>query len=428
MSNAGKLQQWVNYIQTLHYREIDLTLERVQQVFDILFPRGVNFKVATIAGTNGKGSSAEIISATLHAAGYRVAKYTSPHLVRFNERYQLNGIEVADSELLKAFSRVEVARGRIPLTFFEFGTLIAIDLFARAQVDVAVMEVGLGGRLDAVNILDADVALVTSLSIDHAHWLGDNLEQIGLEKIAIARPLRPCVLGLPKPPQSVLRYCADNDINPKVLGRDYSYKHSAEDEFWVWRHADEQLEGLPLPFGQSGCQLANAAGAIMVCRLLPDLPVDSNSFRKGLANATLAARCQLVKEYPHIVIDVAHNEDSVRALRKFAQTLPVRGRMFALCGMLADKQIAESLVHLVDIVDAWHLVTINHERGSDASELAVHLRSAVAMSQRAKRTAEPVRHQDAREAFQALSPRLRPDDCLLVFGSFFVVGDILPLI
>ncbi|MBT8115322.1 MAG: bifunctional tetrahydrofolate synthase/dihydrofolate synthase, partial [Arenicella sp.] len=424
MSKQAKLQQWVNYIQTLHYREIDLTLERVQQVFQRLLPQGVNFKVATIAGTNGKGSSAEMISSIMRAAGYHTAKYTSPHLVRFNERYQLNGIEVSDAELLKAFSRVEVARGQIPLTFFEFGTLIAIDLFARAQVDVAVMEVGLGGRLDAVNILDADVAFVTSLSIDHSSWLGDDLEQIGLEKIGIARSARPCVIGLQQPPQSVLDYCRENTIKPSMLGRDYSFKHATDDEFWSWQHGTEQIDRLPLPYGQSGCQLSNAAGAIMVCRLLPDLPVDQNSFRKGLANATLAARCQLVSEHPHIIVDVAHNEESVKRLSEFVRSQRIRGRVFALCGMLADKQIAESLAHLVEFVDEWHLASIHNERGSAASEMAVHLRSAIALSGRTRRIDKPRCYEQARQAFLDLKPKLRPDDCLLVFGSFFLVGDI----
>ena len=361
VSKPSKLQQWVKYIQTLHYREIDLTLERVQEVFRRLLPNGVSFKVATIAGTNGKGSAAELISSIMRAAGYQTAKYTSPHLERFNERYQINGIEVADAELLKAFSRVEVARAQIPLTFFEFGTLIALDLFARAQVDVAVMEVGLGGRLDAVNILDADVALITSLSIDHSSWLGEELEQIGLEKIGVARSGRPCVIGLQQPPDSILKYCAENAVDLTMLGRDYSYKQAADGASWSWRHGSKQYDDLPLPFGQSGCQLANAASAIMACKLLPDLPVDQSSFRRGISNAVVAARCELVSEHPHIVLDVAHNEASVRHLNEFVSSNRIGGRVFALCGMLADKQIAESLAHLVEIVDEWHFATIHDD-------------------------------------------------------------------
>ncbi|NNC99629.1 MAG: bifunctional folylpolyglutamate synthase/dihydrofolate synthase, partial [Gammaproteobacteria bacterium] len=200
------LTEWVEYIQTLHHREIDMSLERVREVYRRMYPGGVDFRIINIAGTNGKGSTAELIASIYCNAGLKVGKFTSPHISRFNERYNLNREDVDDDSLLAAFVRVEQAREVTRLTFFEFGTLLAIELFSRAGVDMGVMEVGLGGRLDAVNILDPDLAVVTSISFDHMAWLGNSLEQIGREKIAIARPRKPCVIGMPHPPESMLQY------------------------------------------------------------------------------------------------------------------------------------------------------------------------------------------------------------------------------
>ena len=427
MSKASKLQQWIDYIQRLHYREIDLSLDRVAAVYQQMHPEGVKYRVVTVAGTNGKGSTAEIIASSLRAAGYLTAKYTSPHLVRFNERYQIGGVEVADTELLKAFSRVEVSRGQVPLTFFEYGTLIAIELFARAQVDIAVMEVGLGGRLDAVNILDADVSVLTSVSIDHSHWLGDSLEQIGGEKIAIARPHKPCVISMQDPPNSVIEYCQQNNVKVARAGKEYQYQINPNGTAWEWQRGNDHFENLPLPYGQRGCQVSNAAAAIMACRLLPNAPVDQASFRKGLLNARARARCELVAQNPHIVLDVAHNEASMVRLAEYLESLNIQGRIVALCGMLADKEIAKSLAHLVRWVDEWHLATIHEDRGATARQVRDHLTRARAASSYV-RTADPAHcHEDVRQAFQLLKNELDEADCLLVFGSFYIVGDIIPL-
>ena len=220
------LDQWVDYIQTLHHREIELSLERVREVYLRMYPEGLPFTIISIAGTNGKGSTAELLSSIYCQAGYRVGKFTSPHLVNFNERFNLNGLPIANTPLLAAFERVEALRGEIPITFFEYGTLLAIELFASNNVDIAIMEVGLGGRLDSVNILDADVSIVTGISIDHTSWLGDTIEKIAYEKVGIARSGQPLVLGLAQPPETMLSHAIQIGAKISKVDTDFSFRSS----------------------------------------------------------------------------------------------------------------------------------------------------------------------------------------------------------
>jgi len=232
------LQQWVDYIQTLHHRQIDLSLDRVREVYLRLIPADTPFTVISIAGTNGKGSTAEMLSSIYTQAGYNVGKYTSPHLVYFNERYLINGQMVDDAELLAAFEKIEAVRGDVPITFFEFGTLIAIELFRQADIDIAVMEVGLGGRKDAVNVLDPDVAIITSISIDHTAWLGDNTDDISYEKVGIARPEVPCIVGINQPSTRITDYCDEIGANCLIVDQNFSYALSeqAEPASWQWQN------------------------------------------------------------------------------------------------------------------------------------------------------------------------------------------------
>ncbi|NND82491.1 MAG: bifunctional folylpolyglutamate synthase/dihydrofolate synthase [Gammaproteobacteria bacterium] len=426
MAKKDKIQNWVEYIQRIHAREIDMSLERVRTVFERMHPFGVTSKIISIAGTNGKGSVAEMISSILRSAGYRVGKYTSPHLIRFNERFLINGMEVSDSQLLRSFSHVEVARNQLPLTFFEFGTLVAIDLFVHAEVDYMVMEVGLGGRLDAVNILDADVSIFTSLSVDHTEWLGQSREQIGMEKIGIARAATPCVFGFGDVPLNLLEYCEKRDIQAVIQGQDFAFDAPAKGSTWTWRSQTEQLSDIPLPFGQRGCQLNNAASAIMASRLLPESPIDQHSVRRGIGLAKANGRCEMISQVPYIILDVAHNSDSVKQLAESLESWHFKGRIIALCGMLADKQTTESLAHMLPLVDEWHFVTVSNARAATALELTQDLHAAERSARRVQPHSPPLCHDDTLQAYNEIKERLEPEDCLVVFGSFHLVGDILP--
>lgn len=426
------LSQWVDYIQTLHYREIELSLERVSQVYRRMLPKGVPFKVVSVSGTNGKGSSCELISSIFACAGYEVGKYTSPHLVRFNERINIAGEAVSDSDLLQAFERVENARaahqdGEIPLTFFEFSTLLAIDCFTHAGIELAVMEVGLGGRLDAVNILDADISAVTSISVDHTSWLGNTVEEIAVEKAGIARQGRPCILGMATPPQSLVLSCSARAAITRTRGSEYDAQLNADGASWQWKSTDGDdrlYNDLPLPFGQSGIQIDNAALAVEVVANFNEVfPVSENALRQGLSRAKILGRCQVLNNDPLIILDVAHNESSIAQLSSFVQQQNVSGRTLAVCGMLRDKDIAASLRQVSSVVSQWHLTTLGGERGASAKELSDILYNDVL-----ENTAESVTVLDypsVTKAYNAAFETLTADDCLLVFGSFFVAGDIL---
>lgn len=425
---ARSLAQWVDYIQTLHHREIELSLERVREVFLRMYPDGLPYKIISLSGTNGKGSTAELLASIYNQAGYKVGKFTSPHLVRFNERFNLNGESVDDQSLLNAFERVESSREGTPITFFEYGTLLAIDLFAARQVDVAIMEVGLGGRLDSVNILDADLAIVTSISIDHTRWLGNSIEEIGFEKVAIARKGRPLVLGLTNPPASMLNYASGLAAQLSQIGQHFDYSYFDGDETWQWSSSETTIDNLPLPFRQQGVQLSNCSSALEAVRLMSSyLPADKDSICQGIKNATILGRCQLRSRRPDIVLDVSHNQASVARLSQFLNSLgstitrgegaTFRGRTVAVCGMLRDKEIDVSLEQIVAHIDDWHVATIHNDRGSRASEM-----SSVISSLCGSTVVEYDRVQDAYDA--ALST-LTADDCLVVFGSFHIVGDIL---
>jgi len=414
------LDEWVEYIQRLHQREIELSLDRVRSVFKRMYPNGLTFKIVSIAGTNGKGSTAELMASIYRQAGYQVGKFTSPHLVSFNERFNLNGEPVADQALLDAFHLVEEHRKDTPITFFEYGTLLAIEMFASAKVDVAIMEIGLGGRLDSVNILDPDAAVVTSISIDHTSWLGNTIEQIAYEKVGIARPNTPLVLGLLDAPQNMLDYAEEIDAKVTQIGQHFSFAKSKVTDSWDWIGTKQTLKELPLPYQQSGVQLSNCSLALQAIDLLDEhLPVSAAQAHSGIAEAKIEGRCQVVSHEPLIILDVSHNETSVARLAEFidAKMKQSSGKVVAVCGMLKDKEIAVSLGQIASHVDTWHLATINNERGALSHEVADHVRS---VSNQAL-----VNYDTVELAYEAAKKTLTADDCLVVFGSFHIVGDIL---
>ena len=413
------LSYCIEYIQGLHLRSIDLSLGRVEAVYRKMYPLGINSQIISVAGTNGKGSSAELLASIYAVAGYSVGKYTSPHLVDFNERFEINRKPVDDESLLDAFEYVESARQSTPLTFFEFATLIAIHLFVEAQLDIIVMEVGLGGRLDAVNILDADIALITNISVDHTSWLGNTVEEIAVEKAGIARCERPVVVASDTPPINLPQHL--RDMGAQVYSRDqeFSLAYAQAAKQWDWHGSVSKLKGLPMPFEQAGVQLDNAAGVLMVIDILQaTLEVKKSDIVEGINNARLAGRCQLIESEPKVILDVSHNEASVRRLAQFIkrqQNTNKVGKCVAVCGMLKDKEIENSLSHIKPLVDSWYLATIHHERGTSAQQLQAYLID------------QPFTNcfDKAETAYQAAIKAVKKCDCLVVFGSFHIVGDII---
>lgn len=389
-------------------------------VLDRLRLRHPGFRTVTVTGTNGKGSAVAMLEAILRAAGYRVGTYTSPHLIKYNERVRVDGVDATDAALCAAFERIESARGEIPLTYFEFGTLAAFDQFARAPIDVAVLEVGLGGRLDAVNAIDADAALITSIGIDHVQWLGDTREAIGREKAGVFRKNRPAICADPAPPASIAAQAQALGATLYQRNRDFSVERT--DSGWVWRAGGTLRAGLPPPALRGDYQLDNAAGALMAIETLKEvLPVSQAHIREGLLAANVRGRFQVLPGLPVRVLDVAHNPDAVRVLAQTLTQQTVTGRTFAVFGMLRDKDMVGAVQSLRDIVDAWYVTTLGGtERGASAEEVA----QAIA---RAGLDKPVTRFNDARAAYAAARRDAGPADRIVVFGSFYMVGDILAL-
>jgi dihydrofolate synthase/folylpolyglutamate synthase len=401
----------------LHPRTIELGLERVHAVLDSLRLRQPPFGVLTVAGTNGKGSTCAMLEACLRAGGYRVGLYTSPHLVRYHERVRVDGTEATDQELCDAFERIDGARGTTPLTYFEFGTLAALVLFERAGVDIAVLEVGMGGRLDAVNGVDADCSIVTSVDIDHVHWLGPTREAIGHEKAGVFRPGRPAVCGDPDPPVSLLRHAEDIGARLFLVNRDFSFEPAAGG--WAFRMEGRVRAGLPFPRLRGDHQLYNAASALAALDTVSErFPLSQSALREGLMSAFMPGRFQVLPGNPVRVLDVAHNPQAARVLAAALARQKVAGRTLAVFGMLKDKDIAAVVRTMTALVDGWYLATLGGERGATAAELADALRAAGV-------TAPVTMHDSASSAYDAALKAAAPADRIVVFGSFYMVGDII---
>jgi dihydrofolate synthase/folylpolyglutamate synthase len=316
------LDDWLGWQETLHPKAIDLRLERVRTVLQRLQPEPPAYTVITVGGTNGKGSCVAMLDSILRAAGYPVGAYSSPHLLRYNERIRINGVEADDAAICRAFARIDAVRSEISLTYFEFGTLAALELFREAGVDVAVLEVGLGGRLDAVNVLDADAALVVSIGIDHVDWLGADRDSIGYEKAGIYRAGRPAICADPDPPLRLVEYAASIHARLLCVNRDYQFART--DATWRWQSGDWRFDALPLPALAGNHQLGNAAAALMTLISLQDrLPVSPEAIPTGLINAKLPGRFQIIPGPVEWILDVAHNPHAAAALADQLRGRPV---------------------------------------------------------------------------------------------------------
>ncbi len=408
------LDTWLAWQETLHPSAIELGLERPGKVMQAMGLGTPAHAVISVAGTNGKGSSVAMLESILRAAGYRVGCYTSPHLLRYNERVRIDGSPVDDILLCEAFERIDQARGETSLTYFEFGTLAAMDIFSRARLDVAVLEVGMGGRLDAVNLLDADVSLVTTVDVDHTAWLGDNREAIGREKAGIFRALRPAVCSDPTPPLSLLNYAAELEVALFRVGQEFSYTVGRES--WAWQGAKSCHDGLPMPALNGHFQLQNAAGVLMVLELLAGvLPVSSEQLRLGLQTVSLPGRFQLLPGSILTIIDVAHNPQSAEALAANLMAAPVQGRTHAVVGMLADKDIPAVLRPMLGVIDRWYPAALDVARGAGVEPL---LEALAAQGLEIEKG-----YVSVSEALVGADASALPGDRIVVFGSFYTAAE-----
>ena len=401
------LADWLGFIERQHPSAIALGLERVAEVLGRL---GVVLRcpVITVGGTNGKGSTCAMLESILRAAGYRTALYTSPHLLRYNERVRIGGAEAGDEALCDAFAAVERARGETPLTYFEYGTLAALWLFAREKVEAAVLEVGLGGRLDAVNVVDADCAVLTSVGIDHVEYLGGSRESIGREKAGIFRAARPAVIAEPDPPGPVLSAVG----NKFLFKKDFGY--SAQPAQWAYWGPGGKRSGLAYPALRGAIQLRNASAALCALDTLSQrLPIAMQDVRRGLAEVALPGRFQALPGRPQVILDVAHNVEAAKTLAANLAASGFAAETIAVCGMLRDKDIAGVLRELAPRIDRWHLASLSGPRAASAAELAVHLKDAPEVHQ----YASPA------QAFAAAKSRAGGNDKIVVFGSFLTVGE-----
>jgi dihydrofolate synthase/folylpolyglutamate synthase len=406
------VDEWLAWQQVAHPVAVDPGLERVGEVWRRLRPARPG-TVLTIAGTNGKGSVAATLDTLLTAAGYETGLFTSPHLLRYHERIRVRGREVQDAELLAAFARIDAARAEISLTFFEWNALAAFLIFGEAHVDAAVLEVGMGGRLDAVNLPDPDVAAVVSVGLDHREWLGATREQIGAEKAAIFRPGRPAIFGARDMPASVARMAAERGARLRRLGVDFDYVERADG--WDYVGFGSRRRELPLPALAGTRQLANAATALAVLEAAePGVLVPDEAVRAGLLRVRLPGRFQVVAGDPEWVLDVAHNPDAAAALAASLAARPRRGATIAVCGILADKEVEAIVRPLAGLAGQWIAVGLAGPRALPAAELARRIAAGGAAS---VAVAEDVAA-GCRQA-RALAA---PADRILVFGSFLTVG------
>ncbi|WP_417066985.1 bifunctional tetrahydrofolate synthase/dihydrofolate synthase [Niveibacterium terrae] len=416
MKLPDTLPGWLEYIERQHSKTIALGLARVQKVADALAARP-DFPVILVGGTNGKGSTCALLEAILIAAGYRVGLYTSPHLIRYNERVRVDGSEVSDEALVRAFAEVEAARGDTPLTYFEYGTLAAWALFARASLDVVILEVGMGGRLDAVNVFEPDLAIVTSVALDHMDFLGDTREAIGFEKAGIYRAARPALCADPEPPKSLVDHALAIGADLRLIDRDFGFEQSAGR--WNWRGRAMRLDDLPPPALKGQVQYLNASVVLAALEALQQrLPVPEQAIREALTRVRLPGRFQILGEHPQIVLDVAHNPQAALSLARNLSAASAVKESWAVLGMLADKDV-EGVIRAVEPqIDHWVLCSLPGPRGLTAESLRERVLRAGVRGD-IDLAGSPT------DALARCRERAGVDDRIAVFGSFLTVTDVL---
>ena len=418
------LDDWLRHLEQAHPVGIDMGLDRINRVKDAL---ALHFDalVFTVGGTNGKGSTCALLESILLAASYKVGCHTSPHFLKFNERARVNGEMVSDELLLEHFNIVEVARASLPdapsLTYFEFTTLAIMHLFSKAGLDAVILEVGLGGRLDAVNMIDADCAIVTSIDLDHMDYLGDTREKIAFEKAGIFRSDKPAICGDPVPPQSLIDHAEAIGADLWIMGRDFNFQ--GDKQQWGWAGRNKRFSGLGYPALRGANQLLNASAAIAALIAVRDrLPVGAQEIRNGMAWVELPGRFQVLPGQPTIILDVAHNPHASAALAQNLENMAYHPYTIAVFGAMADKDIAGVLKPMLDKVDFWYFCDLPTSRAASAEDLAKELK-ALGFKESKDSGIETFKSPEL--AYQAALKKAGEGDRISVFGSFFTVAGVL---
>ncbi len=419
MSASRSLDDWLRVQETVHGTGIDLTLDRVRAVAQRMGLLPVAARTIIVAGTNGKGSTVECLSALLRCLGRRAGSFTSPHLLRYNERIRIDGAEASDAELVAAFEAIEAARGDITLTFFEFNALAALEVFRARRVEFAVLEVGLGGRLDAVNIVDAEAAIVCSIGLDHADWLGTDIDGIGREKAGVFRPGRIAVIADPAITPAVQAEARRIGAHALVAGRDYHWEVSENHQQWRFASGGFALQDLPRPALPGVSQFANAAAALATLRQMGVLDAAQRpQVVRALGQLALPGRFQIVPGRVEWILDVAHNEPAARTLAANLAARPCAGRTLCVAGILGDKDVAAVAAALQPVVDQWFLCGIAAPRGLTAAALAA----------RTPVFEEATLAEDITAGMRKAAAAAQPGDRIVVCGSFLTVGPALALL
>jgi len=420
-SSMNSLDSWLAHCERLHPHTIDMGLDRVQEVVKRL---GLRFEacVITVAGTNGKGSTCAMLEACLLQAGYRTGVYTSPHLVHFQERCRIHGETVQADDLLPYFAKVEAARclgPEISLTYFEFTTLAILSLMAQANLDVAILEVGLGGRLDAVNVIDADCAVITSVDLDHTELLGPDRESIGFEKAGIMRTGKPVIVSDPVPPESVLAHAASIGADLWQFGKDFNV--TGDKQQWAWAGRGRRYSGLAYPALRGANQLINASGVLAALEAVRTLlPVTAQAIRNGFAMVELPGRFQIIPGQPTLVLDVAHNPHAVAALSENLDAMGFYPTTHAVFGAMADKDISAIMARVGVLVDRWYFCDLPTARASSAQDLQKQWQQT-----NTRQNVTSSTYEDPQSGLEAAVAAADPADRIVVFGSFFTVGGVL---
>ncbi len=418
MNSFVSLTEWLTWQESLHPLPIDLGLERVKRVFEKLLPNYKNQKppTITVAGTNGKGSTVAYLQEFYFASGHKVGAYTSPHILRYNERIKINGKSVSDALICAAFEQIDKARGNISLSYFEFSTLAALLIFLQENVAIQILEVGLGGRLDAVNIVDTDIAIVTSIAIDHVEYLGQTRDEIGLEKAGIFRPNTPAIISELNPPASLLRYAYEKNVLLLQLGKTFFYeKHG---ETWSWQGLSQTISDLPNPALKGNHQFRNASAAIFATQCLSnDLPISESSLKMGLKNVKLAGRFQLIEGENPILLDVGHNPQAVQTLVDYVNENFENHCIHAIFSIMKDKDIARVLELMKPVVTNWFFAPLpQNPRAISEDKMRENFAQCNILTAN-------LGFKNFAEAFLAAKNNAKSGDLILVFGSFFLVSD-----